>query len=1144
MKKRLIAFMLMIVTAFSALPFSAGAAELPDDTVGLYFEPTSLQPAYCNAIFINGIFYSYIDSADAQTVEIPKANLKEGENTVTFICGSSATKTYYDETVPPETRNHNDPKVKNLKITVDGAEFTPSLVTGHYITDQTIPAAESSRTEAEAYQADHNYTFGDGQPGGSPHPASLTIPYKIDFLFTLEGIESQEPVEPYAWNLEENGIYSGVVTVAAAASGADEELKLLVDGSEVTSKGNGTAAFRYSSNGIQANDGNQFKSGFYVNGTLAAYLNENEPEIALEQTQLQYGKENIITISIGNGSGPYDETKTPGSANYDDFSVSNFQLVLPDGEVIEPETVYTYRAKDQQTPAAEEHIREEAAYSAGTVFEMGDGFPAGSNLDLYYKIELVYRVPQVSDQIRYYALDTSAFEDGSHRVELSADGEIKKSAQVRFDNHGPELAVNFTEGASLEDGFVIEAEASDAVSEAGTVKAVLNGVEISLPYTVSADELGTGRQYLSLSVSDSQGNPSTLQQTFSVSRTSDGAGTADGEETDDSYAFHVKTPGEAQGPLTVDFYGAQLLKVQAFSGVSQETDLNRLDVSGASPVDAEKAGKTENAVSEGLPYDLYEVETEGRSGAIRLSLDARTVSGETLALAAYQPGTGEWKILDTEKSNGEEVSFTVEIQASEYAENGKLRVAVAPLLVDNGSDTLAWISDTQYYTQRQELKDEAIYERMTTWLKEQYEQGTISYVAHTGDIVETSSSEEQYIFASAAQDILDQAGVPNGVVSGNHDVGADIENLNYDLYQKYFGALRYSGQSWYGGSYGDNTSHYDLVTVAGHDMIILYLGMGMEATDETIAWANDVLEQYSHRTAIIATHEYLSPQADFITYARGQEIFEKIIVPNENVKMVLCGHDPGAARNIRQVPGTDRKVVEILADYQHQANGGDGFLRLLTFAGGVMENKSYSPVTGATVSFSDSQDNFTVDMELVENKRMVSSGTLSAAAVEETAFASVQTAAGETASASLKKAEVDFNGWFAVVTDAEGKSAVTDIVTVEITSVEPEKPTDPGTEEPADPSTEEPTDPSTEEPADPGTEEPAGPSTEEPTKPGTEETKAPVSGNGTGSGQNGKGDGGVLTGDPQSLLLWVSILVEAGIAAVVTAVSLRKKKTK
>lgn len=1033
------ALLLAVVTMVTAIPFSAVASTLPEDTVSLYFEPASLQVAYKNAIFLNGSFYDYINNANAHSIEIPKSKLKEGENVVTFICGSSATKTYYDETVPPETRNHNDPKVKNLKITVDGTEFIPSTVTKHYITDRTIPAAVSSRTETVEYVENTNYVFGDGSPvSGSPtHPASLTIPYKIDFTFTLTGISSSEPLEKYAWNLEENQIYSDTIKIAAVAASEQENLKLSVDGKEISAKGSGSASCSYESDGIQANDGNNFKNGFYVNGILADILNEDKPQITLDSALLKYGQENIITFTIGNGKEPYDENKTPGSVNHDDFKISKFRLVLPDGEVISPDKVYTYCAKDKDTPAATEHIRTEEEYSDNRIYELGDGYPAGSRLDFYYKIELVFNVPEINKQMRYYELDTTAFADGEHTVVLSSGEEVKKSIKVSFDNDAPKIKVNFEDNACLADGFILSAEAKDTVSTVKDVSAVLNGKEITLPYKISKKELGSGKQYLKIIATDNQGNQATEIYTFSLQSGALDYKSVEGKETDGIYTLRVETNAFATGSLTVDFYKAQPLEVTVLSGVSANTNVKTLDISGASTVQSEERNLFVTQSNTGLPYQLYEVNLGEKTGNVQLSVNAGTTEGETLALLVYNPTLGSWEILQKKKSDGESMTFSSKIESGSYAENGKIRVAVAPFLVDNGSDTLAWVTDTQYYTQRQELMDAKIYENMLLWLKEQYNKGDISYVAHTGDIVETSGSEAQYIFASEVQKILDEAKVPNGIVSGNHDVGADITNLKYGLYQKYFGEFRYSGQDWYGGSYGDNTNHYDLVTVDGNDMIIMYLGMGKEATPETIIWANDVLTRYSHRTAILALHEYLNPQADFITYARGEEIFEKIIVPNANVAMVLCGHDPGASRNIRQVPGTNRQVVEILSDYQMQPNGGDGFLRLLTFDNGQMVNKTYSPVTDTENSFSAEKDSFTVTINMTENYRMVSSGNLSAGMEEDTkAFATVQTESGNAAQITVKKEDVDFDGWYAVISDANGNSVLTSVVSVEIAAVE------------------------------------------------------------------------------------------------------------
>ena len=1030
--KRIVSAVTAVLISVMILPSSAFALE-EEKTVDLYFEPTSLQPAYNNAIFINGEFYSYIGESGAQTIKIPQSKFENGENTVTFICGSSATGTYYDETVAPNTRNHNDPKVKNLKITTGGKEYTPSSVTGHYITDASIPAAKSSRTESKAYAANTDYVFGDGQPGGTPHPASLTIPYKIDFKFN---ISLTNETAHYETNLEENAVYSGIINVAATASTENEDLQMYVDDKEVKGKGSGKVSFRYSSNGIQANDGNHFQNGFYINASLADILNEDEPVIGIEQSNILFGQQNVISLTIGNGTAPYDDTVEPGAVNHDDFSVSNFDLILPDGSVLTPSRIVTYRAVDQQTPASENNIVSQEEYTPGKSYQMGDGFPAGSDLNMFYKIDLIYDVPENNSLIHFYTVDTTEFGDGSHAVSLRSGGELKKNTTIRFDNTAPVITPNFENGAVLANGTSINVTMTDAVSGVDTAKTAvtLNGTAVKLPYKLSTDKLQAGSQLLTVHAVDIQGNISDQAYTFSLKDSGPAFSEVGSTPNGDQIDFSVQTDSFSSGKIKVDFYAASPLDVFYSSGVSEETTLGN-DVLGASEKTAPSI-VNEISSSEGLPYQLYEVDVKGKSGTVQLSCNASTLAGETLTFQVYNYTSGQWEILDRGKSSGAELHFSAQVETGTYAKDNKIQVAIAPYLVDNGSDTFAWISDTQYYTQRPELIDSKIYEKMLNWSVGQYQSGNIGYVAHTGDIVETSSSEQQFILASGVQGILDRAGVPNGIVSGNHDVGADIGNLKYSLYQKYFGASRYENFDWYGGDYDDNTHHYDLVTIGGQDMIFLYLGMGKEALAETVAWANDVLETYSHRTAVIALHEYLNPQSDFITYARGEEIFNQIIVPNDNVAMVLCGHDPGASRNIRTVPGTDRKVVEILSDYQNATNGGNGFLRLMRFADGKLENKTYSPVTDQYNCFDASIDEFSVEMPMVENERVVITKDFSAGLLsEETVpFATVTVDAGQTAIASLPIKDVDFDGWFAVLTDENGNQVQTPVTKLSVDS--------------------------------------------------------------------------------------------------------------
>ena len=285
---------------------------------------------------------------------------------------------------------------------------------------------------------------------------------------------------------------------------------------------------------------------------------------------------------------------------------------------------------------------------------------------------------------------------------------------------------------------------------------------------------------------------------------------------------------------------------------------------------------------------------------------------------------------------------------------------------------------------------------------ELYKKDQIGYIVHTGDVVdeisEATFAAKQYELASRMQKIIDDAGIPNGIVSGNHDIV--MATADHTLFNKYFGAERYASKPWFGGNLESNTSHYDLVTIGGYDFIFVYLGWGVEARPETIAWANNVLKQYQNRNAIICIHGYLGLDGDWqqdyasplnYTHTRAQEVWENIIVPNSNVQAVFCGHTPGVARNKRQVGDTDRYVWEILADYQyaeagtdpqHKLNGmpcdGEGYVRLVSFDGKKMGHITYSPLHDDYNFYEDEKDQFEVDFVLKETKHTLRTDAVSA----------------------------------------------------------------------------------------------------------------------------------------------------------------------
>src|SRR5262249_28086490 len=97
-------------------------------------------------------------------------------------------------------------------------------------------------------------------------------------------------------------------------------------------------------------------------------------------------------------------------------------------------------------------------------------------------------------------------------------------------------------------------------------------------------------------------------------------------------------------------------------------------------------------------------------------------------------------------------------------------------------------TDTQYISEgavEQETPEErAVWEKayadVVNWIKDNKDQRKISYVAHTGDIIENNISKPaneamqkevvgEFEVSSKQQRVLDDAGIPNGVIAGNHD---------------------------------------------------------------------------------------------------------------------------------------------------------------------------------------------------------------------------------------------------------------------------------------------------------------------------------------------------------------------------------------
>lgn len=260
-------------------------------------------------------------------------------------------------------------------------------------------------------------------------------------------------------------------------------------------------------------------------------------------------------------------------------------------------------------------------------------------------------------------------------------------------------------------------------------------------------------------------------------------------------------------------------------------------------------------------------------------------------------------------------------------------------LIEQDNFTILWTSDPQWYS----FKYQDILIDQNDWVVENFERLNMKYIIHTGDFVDLPHNRDQWSFITEQYKKWDDAGLPYGVLAGNHDV----DGTDYTEFGEYFGTARFENNDWYGESYNNNRGHYDLMTLGGTDFIFVYLGYG-DHTEQDYEWMNGVLEKHSTRIAFISFHEYLN--ADGTRTDIGNEIFDKVVLKNPNVRMVMCGHNYNATRLVEDIDDngdgvSDRTVYQLMANYQNLENGGNGYMRFLECdtEAGTIAFRTYSP---------------------------------------------------------------------------------------------------------------------------------------------------------------------------------------------------------
>ncbi len=295
------------------------------------------------------------------------------------------------------------------------------------------------------------------------------------------------------------------------------------------------------------------------------------------------------------------------------------------------------------------------------------------------------------------------------------------------------------------------------------------------------------------------------------------------------------------------------------------------------------------------------------------------------------------------------------------------------------------LPDTQNYSEFYPQ----IYGAQTQWIADNARSLNLKFVSHVGDVVNHGDRDNEWQVARAAMDTLDRAGIAYGVAAGNHDVtpsGGSGTPYIPQKFLEYFGPQTFAGRGYFGGASPSGMSSFQRFTGGGRDFLALHLCV--DTPVEELVWAQGVLASNRDKPVMLTTHRYLQDAEDYTggvpvvpsgrypsvwynfegTYhpqgIQSDEFFDSFVRTNRNVFMVQCGH---FHEEYRQVSNNlyGAPVHEVLADYQDDPNGGDGWLRIMSFNTGAdrIDVKSYSPTLGQFRTADESQFSLSVDFD-------------------------------------------------------------------------------------------------------------------------------------------------------------------------------------
>ncbi len=331
------------------------------------------------------------------------------------------------------------------------------------------------------------------------------------------------------------------------------------------------------------------------------------------------------------------------------------------------------------------------------------------------------------------------------------------------------------------------------------------------------------------------------------------------------------------------------------------------------------------------------------------------------------------------------------------AQKGEPLIPVYPQLETPGSFTMIMVPDPQSYVKF--AANQPLFELQTAWVAQNINRLNIKAALFTGDMVEHNSKvisgplpneyngdqtgRQQWEAVSRALSRLDHR-LPYIAAQGNHDAGHISAEHRGSLAPQYLYPER--NIAWEktlvstcanaDGTHSLENSAYEFTDENWGKLLVITFEFAPR--DEVLEWAKNLTEskRYQNHKVIILTHSFLATNGNRIAKEGykltprnwPQAVWDKLIAPSKNIKLVLCGHtgtppkiangtdvkdvDYSTTRALRTDKAADgHPVVQMMfnsqnADGDWNGNGGDCWIRILEFRpdGRTISVRTFSPL--------------------------------------------------------------------------------------------------------------------------------------------------------------------------------------------------------